>query len=196
MPVAAALAALFVLLALGGADPQGLHGLGLLVLAAMALGVVWDIMFLVLRRRRPTGRVVPRRVPPRIGPTILVDGSNVMHWNGDPSAKVLARVVQNLLERGERPHVYFDANAGYKLADRYLGPAALGAMIGLPGQNVTVADSGCPADPLLLDHASRSRLRIVSNDRFRDWCQQFPGATRHGALVKGRWREGTPLLQL
>ena len=195
MRVAAGAAALFVLLALGGADPAALRDLGLLVLAGLALGVCRDVFSLLLRRR-PADRNVPRRVPPRRGPTILVDGSNVLHWNGAPSAKVLSRVVQTLQEKGERPHVYFDANAGYKLQDRYLGPAALGAMIGLPAGQVTVADSGTPADPLLLDHAARSRLRVVTNDQFRDWRVQYPVAARRGTLVKGRWQDGTPILRL
>ena len=170
-------------------DPSSV--LASLVAVLLALAALW-----LWRRARRAGRVAPRRVPQGRGPTILVDGSNVMHWNRDPSAQVLARVVQRLQDAGERPHVWFDANAGYKLAGRYLGPAALGEMIGLPATRVSVADSGTPADPLLLAHATRSRLRVVSNDQFRDWRVQFPHTARKGALVRGRWQDGTPLLRL
>ena len=198
MPLAAALAALFVLLALGGADPAALTVLGQVALIALGLGLAWDVACFLLRRRR--GRVTPRRVPQadrRDRPTILVDGSNVMHWNDNaPSAVVVTRVVQALVARGERPHVYFDANAGYKLGDHFMDARALGKMVGLPPERITVADSGTPADPLLLDHAARARLRIVTNDRFKDWRVQFPGATARGALVKGRWQDGTPILRL
>ena len=198
MPLAAALAALFVLLALGGAEPAALAGLGRVTLAALGLGLVWDVAALLLRGRR--GRVAPARVPPRDrrdGPTILVDGSNVMHWKDNaPSGQVVARVVQALEARGERPHVYFDANAGYKLGDRFMDARALGQVIGLPAARITVADSGTPADPLLLDHAARARLRIVTNDRFQDWRVQFPVAGTRGALVKGHCQDGTPILRL
>ena len=198
MRLGAALSALFVLLALGGADPGGLVLLGQLALITLALGLVWGAGTLLLRGRR--ARVTPRRVPPAdrgARPTILIDGSNVMHWKDNaPSAVVVTRVVQALVEKGERPHLYFDANAGYKLADRFMDAAAMGRMLGLPPQTITVADSGTPADPLLLDHAARARLRIVTNDRFLDWRTQFPVADRKGTLVKGRWQEGAPILYL
>ena len=198
MRVAAALAALFVLLALGGAEPSALAGLGRATLIALGLGVAWDILRLLLVRRR--GRVTPRRVPTgdrRDRPTILVDGSNVMHWKDNaPSAMVVTRVVQALVARGERPHVYFDANAGYKLGEGFMDARALAQVVGLSPERITVADSGTPADPLLLDHAARARLRIVSNDRFKDWRVQYPGANDRGALVRGRWQDGTPILRL
>ena len=162
------------------------HSSVLASLVVVLLGAIW------LWRRQAT----PRGGRRGAGPTILVDGSNVMHWNGEASSLVLARVVAALRARGERPHVYFDANAGYKLGKGYLGPAALGAMIGLPAQRVTVADRGTPADPLLLAHAARSRLRVLSNDRFRDWRVQFPQAARKGAIVRGDWRGGAPVLRL
>lgn len=197
MRIDAALAALFVLLALGGADADRLHGLGIATLAALAGGVLWDMVALLWRHRARRGAVVVARRPSRTGPTILVDGSNVMHWHGNaPQAKVLARVVQTLVAKGERPHVYFDANAGYRLADRFMDEGALGQMIGLPADQITVADSGTPADPLLLNHATRGRLRVVTNDRFLDWKTQFPVVGKKGALVKGRWQDGTPILRL
>ncbi|MCF7701400.1 NYN domain-containing protein [Loktanella sp. M215] len=205
---AAALAVLLVLLVLGGADPARLQTFAWFALAGLALGLLWDTLWEVWRRRSPAD-VAPRRipqqrrrtnrprVPPQARPTILIDGSNVMHWNGNaPSAVVLRRVVQALVDKGERPHVYFDANACYKLAEGFRDAVALGAMIGLPASSVTVAAGGTPADPLLLAHAARDRLRVVTNDRFLDWKTQFPAVGARGFLVKGRWQEGAPILRL
>ena len=52
-------------------------------------------------------------------PVIVVDGSNVMHWNDDvPSVRTLTLVLADLTARGFAPHVFFDANVGYKLWGR------------------------------------------------------------------------------
>ena len=195
MPAAAALATLCVLLALGGAPVEALQRLAQVTLVALAGGVLWD----VLRLLRPA----PRRAPDQTGldqaadrPTIVVDGSNVMHWGGTPSRMVLTRVVAELVARGERPHVYFDANVGYKLADRFIDGPEMAGILQLPTDRVTVVDRGTPADPALLAHAVRARLRVVTNDRFIDWKPQFPQVGSPGFLVKGRWQEGTPMLRL
>lgn len=199
MRMAAALSALFVLLALGGMDPAALRSLGLLTLAALAVGVLWDLLSLLRRALRRPLVIVPRRVKPQgpgRPPTIIVDGSNVMHWNGEPSELVLIRVVKQLLEKGERPHIYFDANVGYKLADRYFDNQHMAAMLALPIERVTVVDKGTPADPVLLEHAVAAGVRVLTNDRFLDWKTQFPQVGERGFLVKGRWQQGTPMLRL
>ncbi len=199
MGIAAAFAALFVLLAQGGMAPERLTMLGQVTLAALALGVAFDVFCLLRRGVQRSTRVVPRRVRrqgPGRKPTIIVDGSNVLHWNGEPSQMVLTRVVKALVDKGERPHVYFDANVGYKLKGQFLGAPAMAAIIGLPARHVTVVDSGTPADPVLLDHAVRAGLRVVTNDRFLDWKSEYPDVGGRGFLVKGRWRQGTPMLRL
>ncbi len=202
MRIGMACATLFVLLAVGGMDPDMLRGLGLLTLVFLALGLLWGLLGLLpgrRRRGRPPGTAPARRdrgagITPV--PTVVVDGSNVMHWNGDPSALVLGRVIKALIDKGERPHVYFDANAGYKLADRFMNAAELAEMLSLPAAHVTVVDRGEPADPVLLEHAVRIGARVVTNDRFLDWKLQFPAIGNRGFLVKGRWQEGAPILQL
>jgi hypothetical protein len=71
--------------------------------------------------RRPS-RKAPRRTPKRSkpsGPYILVDGSNVMHWQDNtPKLAPLLAVVQRLQALGYAPGVVFDANVGWKLDGR------------------------------------------------------------------------------
>ena len=153
-------------------------------LALAVLGVVW------LRRRKPAPAPAPRPLP-KTGPnSILVDGSNVMHWGGAPSLDVLSRVVSDLHARGYAPFVYFDANVGYKILGQHLHAEDLALAIAVPARDICIVPGGTVADECLLDHASRTRLRIVTNDRFRDWRQRFPVLDDKGLLVRGEWRDG------
>jgi len=122
--------------------------------------------------------------------TIVVDGSNVMHWAGDPSAVVLKRVLQSLENMGHKPVVFFDASVGYRLGDRYHNEAMLAEMLEMSSAHICVVDKGVVADEAILMFASDHNLRIVTNDQFRDWRVQFPIAARKGQLLRGTWREG------
>ena len=121
---------------------------------------------------------------------IVVDGSNVMHWGGDPSVKVLKRVVQHLTDHDLQPHVIFDANVGYKLSDRYLDDAPMAKLIGLPAKQVLVVSKGQIADEAILSFASEHELRVVSNDRFRDWFVKHRWIKKRGRLVRGSFVKG------
>jgi Zc3h12a-like Ribonuclease NYN domain len=192
MGLTSALAALIVLLVIGGAAPADLQGLALALLVALGLEVVAGLATLI--RRWSRGPAQPPRAERQTEG--VVDGSNVMHWNGAPSALVLTRVVAALTARGERPHVYFDANVGYKLQDRFMDATAMAFMLDLSPARVTLADRGNPADPLLLDYAIRLGVRVLSNDRFRDWRDAYPQIGTRGFLVRGRWQQGTVILDL
>ncbi|MEE9427491.1 MAG: hypothetical protein V3V25_05005 [Paracoccaceae bacterium] len=126
---------------------------------------------------------------------IVVDGSNVMYWGGEPSVQVLNRVLVALEERGLNPMVFFDANVGYKLWDRHANARHVAPKIGVAVDRVVIAPSGTTADELLLDFAIKNGLRVVSNDRFLDWRVQFPQILGKGFLVKGRWQQGSVMLQ-
>ena len=92
-----------------------------------------------------------------------------MHWSGDPSIKVLRKVMRAIEQRGHKPIVFFDANAGYKLGDCYHDEAMLANLLSVPKKHICVANSGVVADEWILDFATTHGLRVVSNDRFRDW---------------------------
>lgn len=121
---------------------------------------------------------------------ILVDGSNVMHWGGDASAEVLKRVLKSLENKGHAPIVFFDASAGYRLGDRYYNEAKLAALLGRSANHICVVDKGVVADQAILMFASDYGLRVVTNDKYRDWRVQFPHAAKKGNLIGGEWRDG------
>lgn len=122
---------------------------------------------------------------------ILVDGSNVMHWReGEPDITTVRRVVMRLIVLGFEPGVVFDANAGWKLQNRYLNEQALAGLVGLPKRQVLVVDKGTQADTFLLQTARDFGAKIVTNDRYRDWAGDFPEVLEPGFLIRGGLRNG------
>jgi hypothetical protein len=145
-------------------------------------------------KRRPR-RIVPRRLQ-GIKKQIIVDGSNVMHWK-DNSAQLatLLEVLRALEARGYSPGVVFDANAGYKLSGSYKHDFAFGRLLGLPRDRVMVVNKGEPADPIVLKAARLHGVRVVSNDRFRDWVTDFPEVAEPAHFLRGGYRDGVLWLQ-
>lgn len=128
---------------------------------------------------------------------IVIDGSNVMHWgNGPPSLDIVRIVVETATQRGWAPGVIFDANAGYKLAGRYKDDAELAYILGLPEDRVLVVPKGTPADPVILNAARTMGGRIISNDRFRDWSEDFPEVAQPGFVIPGSVARGRLRLDL
>lgn len=128
---------------------------------------------------------------------VILDGSNVMHWQrGVPSLDPVRDVLVQLAEQGFTAGVMFDANAGYKLGDRYQSDRALSARLKLPVDRVMVVPSGTPADPYILAAARDYGARIVSNDQFRDWAEEFPEVSKPGFLISGNYRNGALQLHL
>lgn len=126
---------------------------------------------------------------------IVVDGSNVMYWGGEPSQMVLARVLAALRDQGLSPIAIFDASVGYRLGNRFMNEADLAASIGLPKRQILVVNKGIVADEVILDFATEHQLRIVSNDRYRDWTPQFALINQKGRLIKGDWKDGNVMLR-
>ncbi|MCC6000172.1 MAG: hypothetical protein JJU19_04815 [Pararhodobacter sp.] len=154
----------------------------LLLLAGLlgAVGVVWVLL------ARPRGRRY-----------IVLDGSNLLHWqDNQPHLATVRAVVDAVQAQGYRPVVWFDANAGYLIGDRWLGPPELSRALGLPARQVFVAPKGTPADPLLLEGARRLGARVVTNDRFRDWREHYPWLAEPGFLIRGRVQDGAASLSL
>lgn len=136
-----------------------------------------------------------RRTPPP--KWIVVDGSNVMHWNeGKAEIATLRAVLDQLTARGFTPGVVCDANAGYKIAGKYRHDHAFGRLLGLPEDRVMVVAKGTPADPALLTAARDLGARVVSNDRFRDWLVQHPEIGAPGHLIRGAIRNGKVWLDI
>lgn len=156
-----------------------------LFLALIATALLAVFLILWTRRRRA-----------QAGPTgteawILIDGSNVMHWqDGVPTLAPLTAVVARLIGLGYVPGVVFDANAGWKLQGRYLHDGELARLLGLEARQVLVVPKGSPADPFLLQTAREFGVRIVTNDRYRDWAEAHPEVLEPRFLIRGGMRDG------
>ena len=128
--------------------------------------------------------------------SIVVDGSNIMHWKDEtPQLATIKEVVRSLADQGYQPGVVFDANAGYKLAGRYLDDRPLARALGLPEDRVLVVPKGNPADPVILKAARDLGAPILTNDRFRDWAEHFPEISHPGHLLRGGYRNGVLWLE-
>lgn len=148
-------------------------GLLLLVVAALLL------VPLVWRHLRPAPRLAEED-------RVLIDGSNVMHWQDNtPSLETVGKVVDQVRNLGYVPGVVFDANAGWKLFGRYLHDEDFARMLGVEVRQVLVVAKGTQADPFLLQTAREFGARIVTNDRFRDWTVDHPEVQTPGFLIRG-----------
>jgi Zc3h12a-like Ribonuclease NYN domain len=128
---------------------------------------------------------------------IIVDGSNVLHWQDNrPQLDSLRAVLDRLVTLGYTPGVVFDANAGYKISSRYQHDHAMAKLLRLPTERILVAPKGTQADPLILASARDLGARIVTNDRYRDWAADYPEVESPGHLVGGGFRDGQLWLEL
>lgn len=127
----------------------------------------------------------------RLRQDVIIDGSNVMHWLDEtPQLQPLLDVIAHLKGRGFRVGVVFDANAGWKLWDQYRGDHYFAQKLGLSDQQVLVVAKGQPADPVILAAARESKAQVITNDRYRDWVEQYPEIVAPGHLIRGGYRQG------
>ena len=121
----------------------------------------------------------------------ILDGSNVMHWKDkSPDLKAVQEVIIHLEKRGYSAGVVFDANAGYLLAGKYQHDGSLARRLSIPEENVLVVHKGEPADPRILAMARDMGAVVITDDRYRDWVEQFPEVQTKGHLVRGGYRGG------
>ncbi|HLQ19345.1 MAG TPA: hypothetical protein VK146_10230 [Tabrizicola sp.] len=162
-------------------------------LILLALGGLLAAVFLILwvrraRRQRPSG-AAPQPIDDR--QSILIDGSNVIHWQDNtPQLSPLLQLVADLSRRGLKPGVVFDANVGYKLMGQFLGERDLSRLLSLPRDQILVVPKGTQADPFLLQTARDLDARIVTNDRYRDWIESYPDVVKPERLIAGGMRDG------
>lgn len=164
------------------------------MLSAVAALLLW--LWAAVSRLRADEKAVTRRRAKDRGRPIVIDGSNVMHWQGQAASLApVVEVVNVLIAQGFRPGVVFDANAGYKLAGRYMDDGPLASALGLPADRVLVVPRGKPADPIILETARHLGAPILSNDRFRDWAETFPEVRDQRHLRRGGYRDGVLWLE-
>ncbi|WP_102227218.1 NYN domain-containing protein [Acidimangrovimonas sediminis] len=183
---------LFILILSGAGLVAGLIAPGLSDVLLIAVPCALASLILLLRELRRTGLSLGAKKR-----WIILDGSNIMHWKGDgPDIAAVKDTIRLLSAQGYVPGVVFDANAGYKLFNRYQNDAALAKLLGLHRDRVMVVSKGTPADEIILAAAREYKAQVVSNDRFRDWADRHPEVAEEGHLVRGGYRSGQLWLNL
>jgi hypothetical protein len=157
----------------------------------------------VSREPKPDKIPRPKRPPkprsPKRGKAkwVIIDGSNVMFWKDDnPNIEPVKEVLALLKQRGFTAGVMFDANAGYLLSDSYQHDHVFSRELGLPEDRIMVVPKGTPADPYILAAAIDYDANIVTNDRFRDWADEYPEVKDKGFLITGWYRDGKLMTSL
>lgn len=151
--------------------------------ATMAI-VLWYVARWLERRPRSFGKVV------------VVDGSNIMHWHGgEAEVQTIKAVMAHLESQGYQAGLIFDANVGYKLFGKFQGNRAMARKLGVSADQVVVVDKGQPADQLILNVARNLDAKIVSNDRFRDWIDDYPEVLEPGRLIRGSMTNGVVFME-
>lgn len=128
---------------------------------------------------------------------IIVDGSNVLYWGqAEPSLAPLLAVLRDIEARGFVAILWFDANAGYLLENRYADEYRMARKVGIKPQYVFIAPKGTPADPLILYTARELTVPVITNDRYRDWATMYPEVLEKGRLISGRIDSGYAILNM
>lgn len=130
----------------------------------------------------------PGRPPaPETGNRIVVDGTNVIYWDGDADLQSLVLVTDALCRRGFEPIIFLDASTRHHLKEPSLDQHAFADALGLPPDQITLCPAGTEADEFLIKYARAESLPIVSNDRFGDRAQQVKGIKRiRGVIAHGK----------
>ncbi len=153
------------------------------------------VVALVAKSMLPVGAVVSGETPAkpsrrRGGDEIVIDGTNVIYWDGQPDLRTLQSVVDTLRARKMMPYVFLDASTRHHLGDKSLDEKGFAAALGLPRNRVMVCPAKTEADAFILKFAQERKLPVVSNDRFGDRAAQAKGLK----LIKGVIAGGKPVL--
>jgi hypothetical protein len=158
------------------AKPAGLGVMGVAALVAIGLATRH-------RLRRP-------KAPKRSARRIVIDGTNVMYWDGGAAKLATLRcVVDDLTKRGFVPVVFLDASSRHHLKDKSLTESGFAKALGLPQKQVMVCPAGTEADEFILKFANQEALPILSNDRFGDRS----ALAKDIKTIKGVMTDGQPI---
>ncbi|KIN63015.1 RNase Zc3h12a domain containing protein [Sulfitobacter noctilucicola] len=161
------------------------HWAGFAIVVIFALGAV---SFLPERRVKA---VKPGNKSGGKGREVVIDGTNVMYWDGEADLNTLKSVVDFFLSRNTIPIVFLDASSRHHLGDKSLNEKGFAKALGLTRDRVMVCPAQTEADAFILKFAKEEGLPIVSNDRFGDRAQQAKGIK----LIKGLFVRGKPILE-
>jgi len=160
---------------------------------AAALAIVVALTIVSISKGKsdtPSASKSPSRPKPT-GRRIVIDGTNVMYWDGDTAQlDTLRSVVDYLKRRDIDPIVFLDASSRHHLKDKSLTERGFAQALGLSQKQVMVCPAGTEADVFILKFAKSEGLPILSNDRFGDRSNLAKGIK----IVKGVITAGRPIL--
>ena len=117
---------------------------------------------------------------------IVIDGANVAYEErsagGKPKLSNLLKVKRELEERGCEALIIVDASLKYDIDDQ----TQLETLI--RSQQVRQVPAGTDADYFIIQFADQLDARVVTNDRYKDYAQQYPWLTQRRMpymIVKG-----------
>ena len=103
---------------------------------------------------------------------VVIDGANVAYEErsagGKPKLSNLLKVRSELEERGQEAVIIVDASLKYDIDDS----EQLEKLI--QSQQVRQVPAGTDADYFIIQFAHELDALIVTNDRYRDYAQQYP----------------------
>src|SRR3954471_4839496 len=106
---------------------------------------------------------------------VIIDGANVAHEEGSaggkPKLSNLLNVRNELEERGFEAVIIVDASLKYDIDDQ----SQLETLI--QSQQVRQVPAGTDADYFIIQLAEQFDARVVTNDRYRDYLEQYPWIT-------------------
>lgn len=140
--------------------------------------------FVIEVRAKKTTKIKPEN-------DIIIDGTNVVFWDGYANLGTLRMVVDHLREKAMMPYVFFDASSQHLLRDRLVDEQGFAKALGLEKERVMVCPSDTQADGFILKFAKDQKLKVVSNDPFRDYIDEI----KELRLVKGIVADGHPILE-
>ena len=141
--------------------------------------------------QRMTAESKPQQRQKHVGRQIVIDGTNVLYWDGETAQlDTLRCVVEYLQHRDISPIVFLDASSRHHLKDKSLTEKGFARALGLPQMRVMVCPAGTEADVFILKFAKQEELPILSNDRFGDRSNLAKGIK----MVKGVITNGRPIL--
>ena len=104
--------------------------------------------------------------------TVVIDGANVAYEErsagGKPKLSNLLKVRRELEERGFEAVIIVDASLKYGIDDQ----AQLETLI--RSQQIRQVPAGTDADYFIIQFADQLDARVVTNDRYKDYAEQYP----------------------
>ena len=126
---------------------------------------------------------------------VVFDGNNIFHFGHEhgAGAQPLKHLVRQLRDQGYRVICFFDANIFFTLAEHNTVSTGnrhdlsiLRHLFGLKKNEIYIVPSGTQADKYILDTLDNlPKSFAVTNDRFRDYAQQYASV-----MTSDQWRKG------